>query len=411
MEVVYERCCGLDVHKKTVVACLLTPGVGGRPKREVRTFGTYTRDLLALADWLGEAGCTEVAMESTGSYWKPIYNLLESRFHLIIVNARHLKIVPGRKSDVKDAEWIADLLRHGLLRQSFIPSRPQRELRELTRYRTKLVRTRSSEINRVQKVLEGANIKLASVASDVMGVSGRAMLEAMVSDATPEPAALADLARGRLRAKRGELEAALSGLIGDHQRFLLAEQLSHIDDLDRRIVRLDQELERRLGAENEDRDNLDSIPGVGKDGAEVILAEVGTNLESFADAGHLTSWALMAPGINESAGKNRSGRTPPGNRALRGVLIQAAFACRRTKTFLGVLFRRLAARIGPVRAAIAVGRRILVIAYHVLKEHVPYKELGADYHDLRSRAQLSRRYTRGLERLGYTVQLELAPAT
>jgi transposase len=410
MDVVYERCCGLDVHKKTVVACLLTPGSGGRPKREVRTFGTFTRDLLALADWLGEAGCTNLAMESTGSYWKPIYNLLESRFQLIIVNARHLKIVPGRKSDVKDSEWIADLLRHGLLRPSFIPARPQRELRELTRYRSKLVGTRSSEINRVQKVLEGANIKLASVASDVMGVSGRAILEAMVGEANLAPVALADLARGRLRSKRDALQAALTGSIGDHQRFLLAEQLDHITDLDGRIARLDQELERRLGATNDDRDNLDSIPGVGNDGAEVLLAEVGTNLESFPTSSHLTSWASMAPGINESAGKNRSARTPRGNRALRGALIQAAFACRRTKTFLGALFRRLAARIGPARAALAVGRRILVIAYHILKEHVPYKELGADYHDLRSRDQLSRRYTRGLERLGYTVQLELAPA-
>lgn len=408
MEVVYERCCGLDVHKDKIVACLLLPGgAGGRAKREQRTFGTFTQDLLVLGDWLGEHGCTHVAMESTGSFWKPVYNLLEERFTLLVVNARHLKIVPGRKTDVKDAEWIADLLRHGLLRASFIPARPQRELRELSRYRTTLVGERAAEVNRIQKVLEGANIKLASVASNVMGVSGRAMLEAIV-ESESDPAVLAGLARGAMRKKQDRLVAALQGQVGEHQRFMISEQLSHIDELDARIARLDEEIDRRLGTENAERDRLDGIPGVGKQVAEALLAEVGTKVDNFPTADHLCSWAGVVPGMNESAGKNHSGRAPKGNRHLRAVLVQAAHATRTTRTFLGQLYRRLRARIGPARAALAVGHRILRISYHILKDGTEYKELGADYHDAHSREQLQKRHTKALERLGYSV--ELTPA-
>lgn len=407
MEVVYEHCCGLDVHKDMIVACLLRPGEGGRPRREQRKFGTFSRDILALGDWLGEAGCTHVAMESTGSYWKPIYNLLEDRFALLIVNARHLKLVPGRKTDMKDAEWIANLLRHGLLRPSFIPPREQRELRELARYRTAAIQERAAEVNRIQKVLEGANIKLGSVASNVMGVSGRAMLEAMVRESF-DPVVVAGLARGAMRKKQDALALALEGLVGPHQRFLLAEQLGHVDELDRRIARLDEEIDRRLGIDNDDRDRLDGIPGVGKNVAEAILAEVGPSLETFQSDDQLCSWAGVCPGMKESAGKNRSGKAPKGNRQLRAVLLQAAHATRSTKTFLGALYRRLAGRIGKQRAALAVAHRILRIAYHLLKEQTTYRELGVDYQDHRSRARTERRLTRALERLGYNVILQPA---
>jgi len=278
MQVLHERCCGLDVHMKTVVACLLMRGPGGQPNKETRTFSTMTADLLAMADWLEHAGCTHVAMESTGSYWKPVYNLLEDRFQLLLVNAQHLKAVPGRKTDVKDAEWIAQLLRHGLVRGSFVPSRPKRELRELIRYRTSLIRERSAETNRIQKTLEGANIKLAAVAADVVGVSGRAMLEAMITG-VDDPRVLASLAHGRMQKKSTALEAALEGRMSGHQRFLLAEQLRHIDDLDATIARLSAEIEERERPFAETAARLKTIPGIGSRTAELILAEIGLQIE------------------------------------------------------------------------------------------------------------------------------------
>jgi transposase len=394
----------MDIHQGKIVACLLTPGPAGKPTRELKTCGAFTRDLLALADWLAENGCTHIAMESTGSYWKPIYNLFEGRFALLIVNARHLKLVPRRKTDIKDAEWIAELLRHGLLRSSSIPDKEQRELRELTRYRTSLVQERSAEVNRIRKVLEGANIKLGSVASNPMGVSGRAMLEAMVRAET-DPVVLASLARGALRKKQDSLVLALTGLVGAHQRFLLAEQIGHIDELDARITRLEAEIDQRLGQDSDERDRLDGIPGVGKQVAEALLAEVGPTVDSFATADHLCSWAGVTPRMHESAGKNRSGRAPKGNRHLRTVLIQAAHAARPTKTFLGQLYRRFAARIGPARAALAVAHRILRIAYHILKDGESYRELGVNYHDDRVRALVEKRHTKALRNLGYHVSL------
>jgi len=333
MDIVHDRCCGLDIHKRSVAACLITPGPGGKPQARVRSFGTMTADLLELADWLQQAGCTHVAMESTGVYWKPIYNLLEDRFNLLLVNTRHLKMVPGRKTDVKDCAWIAELLRVGLLQASFVPDRAERELRELTRYRSALVRERTAETNRLQKTLEGANIKLASVASEVTGKSGRAMLAALVAGAT-DPMALADLAQRQLRRKMPELQRALAGRFGSHQRFLVAEQLAHIDDLDTRIGRVSEEIRERMRPFTALIALLDTIPGVSRWTAEVLLAEIGFDMGRFPSAGHLASWAGMCPGNRESAGKRKSGRTRKGSPWLRVALIEAGHAAGRGKTYL-----------------------------------------------------------------------------
>jgi transposase len=407
MEVVHPRCAGLDVHKKTVVACRLAPGSGAEPVREVRTFGTTTRELLHLADWLAEADVSHVAMESTGSYWKPVYNILEAGFELLVVNAAHLKAVPGRKTDVRDAEWIADLLRHGLLRASFIPSRPERELRELTRYRTTLIRDRASEVNRIQKVLEGANIKLASVASDVAGVSGRAILQALVAGEV-DPAALAELAHGRLRGKRLALEEALAGSIGPHRRFILATMLRRLDELEQHIADVRTEIETRLRPFDEAIGRLTTIPGVGRRTAETLLAEVGADMTRFASARHLASWAGMCPGNHESAGKRMSGRTRKGSPWLRRTLVDAAHGAARTSSYLGAQYHRIAARRGGKRAAVAVGHSQLVIAYHVLRDGQPFHDLGANYFDERDREHVRRRLTRRLGALGY--QVTVAPA-
>jgi len=407
MEVVHPRCAGLDVHKKTVVACRLTPGEGPEPVREVRTFGTTTSELLRLADWLAEAGVSHVAMESTGSYWKPVYNILEGGFELLVVNAAHIKAVPGRKTDVRDAEWIAELLRHGLLRASFVPDRPERELRELTRYRRALIRERASEMNRIAKVLEGGNIKLASVAADVAGVSGRAMLRAIVAGET-DPAALAELARGRMRSKRPALAEALDGRIGDHQRFILATMLRRLEELDAHVATVSAEIEARLRPFVAEIARLMTIPGIGRRTAETLLAEVGPDMTRFPTARHLASWAGMCPGNHESAGKRSSGRTRKGSPWLRAALVDAAHAAARTPTYLGAQYHRLAARRGAKRAAIAVGHSQLVIAFHVLRDGTVFTDLGANYFDERDREHVRKRLTRRLEALGY--QVTTAPA-
>jgi transposase len=407
MDVLYRCCCGVDVHKASVVACVIAPRAGGAPCKEVRTFGTMTADLLQLVDWLVEVGCTAVAMESTGSYWKPLYNLLEGVVEqVLVVNATHIKQVPGRKTDVKDAEWLADLLRHGLLRASFIPDRPQRELRELTRYRTSLLRERAAEVNRVQKVLEGANIKLAAVASDLTGVSGRAMLAALL-DGSTDAAAMAQLAQGKLRAKIPQLEQALVGQFGAHQRFLIAQQLVHIDTLDEIIARVSAEIAERVHPFGAEIVQLDGVTGVGLRTAEALVAEVGVDMTRFPSADHLTAWAGLAPGSNESAGKRRSGKTRKGSPWLRAILIEAAHAAGRSKdTYLGTLYRRLVARKGKKRAAVAVARHILVIVYHILHDHEPYHDLGAAYLEQRDRQAVERRLVRRLEALGYDVSLQ-----
>ncbi len=388
------------------------PDRAGRPAKEIRSFGTMTDDLLALADWLAAGGVTHVAMESTGVYWKPLYNLLEGGFELLLVNAQHIKAVPDRKTDVRDCEWIADLLRHGLLRASFVPERPQRELRELTRYRTSLIRERTAEANRLQKTLEGANIKLASVASDILGASGREMLAALVAGTT-DAHGLADLAKGRLREKLPALERALAGRVGVHQRFLVAQQLAHVDFLDAAIERLSAELRERLLPFEAALARLDAIPGVGRRTAEVLVAELGTDVRRFPTAKHLASWAGMCPGHHESAGKRTSGKTRKGSKWLRAALVEAAQAAgRATKspTYLTAQFQRLVVRRGKKRAAVAVGHTILTIAYHLLKHGTTFHDLGPTYFDERDRRQLERRLVGRLEALGHKVTLDPAAA-
>jgi transposase len=405
MEVVHERCAGLDIHKQRIVACRIGPGADGTPAKALRTFGTMTADLEALAAWLEETGVTHVAMESTGVYWKPIYNRLESRFTLLLVNAHHLKAVPGRKTDVKDSEWIADLLRHGLLRGSFVPAREQRELRELTRYRTTLIQERTAALNRLQKTLEGANIKLTSVASDVLGKSGRAIVEAMIAGQT-EAAALAELAAGRLREKLPQLERALAGSLGAHQRFLLGQQLAHIDFLESQIAQVSAEVEARLRPFETAIARLDTLPGVGRRTAETLVAEIGTDLSRFPSAGHLASWAALCPGNRESAGKRLSGKTRKGNAYLRAVLIEAAHAAARTKnTYIAAKYHRLAQRLGKKKAAVAIAHLLLRVFYVLLTQQTLYHELGADYLEQRDREALQRRLVRRLEKTGVTVTL------
>ena len=388
------------------VACLIVPGPQGRPVKEVRTFGTMTDDLLALVDWVVAAGCTHVAMESTGSYWKPLYNLLEGVLEVLVVNAARIKAVPGRKTDVRDCEWIADLLRHGLLQASFIPDRPQRELRELTRYRASLVHERAAQVNRVQKVLEGANIKLAAVATDIMGVSGRDMLAALIGG-TADAATMAQFARGRMREKIPQLEKALAGTFGTHQRFLIAQQLAHIDFLDALIERVSAQIAERVRPFEEFIALLDTITGIGRYTAEVLVAEIGVDLRRFPSAAHLCSWAGVAPGNNESAGKRKSGKTRKGSPWLRAALVEAAHAAGRTPhTYLGAQYRRLVARKGKKRAAVAVAHSILTIVYHVLTDREPYADLGGDYFDRRDQQAVQRHLVHRLEALGYTVSLQ-----
>ncbi|HEV8190336.1 MAG TPA: IS110 family transposase [Ktedonobacterales bacterium] len=411
MRVLHERCCGLDIHKKFVVACLLTTSPSGTAHKEVRTYSTMTNDLLALADWLRAEGCGPVVMESTGSYWRPVFNLLEGQCEVLVVNAYHVKAVPGRKTDVKDAEWLADLLCHGLLRASFIPAAPQRHLRDLTRYRIHLVDERARLTNRLQTVLEDANIKLAAVVTDVRGLSAREILQRLL-DGETDARALAELARGKLRAKRDALAQAVVGRLEAHHVFLLREQLAHLEYLDAAITRVDAELAARLAAEHEAMVLLETIPGVARRTAEVLVAEIGTDLSRFPSAEHLASWAGMCPGNAESGGRRLSGRTRRGNPWLRRTLAEVANVAGRTKgTYLAAQFRRIAARRGKGRAVVAVGHSVLVAIYHMLTRGEPYRELGAQYFDEHERDHVQRRLVRRLERLGFAVTLEAIPAT
>ena len=408
MDVVFPRCAGLDVHKKTVVACVLTRE-GRDVARAVQTFGTTTADLLRLQTWLTDQRVTHVAMESTASYWKPVFNLLESSFTTWLVNPAHIKAVPGRKTDVKDAEWIADLLQHGLLKPSFVPDRGQRELRELTRYRKSLIEERAREVNRIQKVLEGANIKLGSVVSNVLGKSGTRMLQALAAGTT-DPAALAALADERLRATPEDLQRALQGLMGAHQQFLLRQQLQHLAALDRQIADLDAEVEARLAPFEPTRELLESIPGVGRRTAEVVLVEIGPTVAAFRSPAALAKWVGLAPGNYESAGKRLSGRTIPGNRSLRAALVEAAQAAGRTKaTYLGAQYRRAARTKGAKRAAVIVAHSMVVDVWYILQRQQPYADLGVDYFDRRDQEQVRRQAVKRLEGLGY--QVTLTPAS
>jgi transposase len=405
MEVIYKRCCGLDVHKAIVVACVLIREAG-KVLKEIRTFRTMTSALLTLHDWLKAHGVTHVAMESTGVYWKPIFNLLEGEFEVLLVNAAHIKTVPGRKTDVKDCEWIAEVLCHGLVKGSFIPPAPIRDLRDLTRYRRSLTNERTREINRLQKLLESANIKLSSVATDVMGVSGKAMLEAILLGST-DPEALSDLAKGRLRKKLPLLKEALEGRFRPHHRFMLGQILSHLDFLDETIEEVSKEVENRLAPFSKEIELLATIAGVKQRVAEGVISEIGVDMSRFSTHRHCASWAALCPGNNESAGKRKSGKTRKGNRWLRQTLLEAAWAASRARgTYLSALYHRLLRRRGKKKAAIAVAHSILIICYHILKDKVPYQELGDDYFDRLNITYVTRHFVKRLEGLGYKVILE-----
>lgn len=410
MQVVYNRCAGLDVHKKTVVACRIIPDDKAKRgwRKEVRTFGTTTRQLYELSVWLQDGEVTHVAMESTGIYWKPVYNILESDFDVALINARHIKYVPGRKTDVKDAQWIGELLQHGLVRASYVPSRPQRELRDLTRYRGQLVSERTREVNRIHKVLEDANIKLSSVASNVMGVSGVLMIEAIMAG-EDDPLVLADLARGTLRRKLSQLVEALNGLVTSHHRQMLKLHFAHLDFIQHQLDTLDVALAEAVKPFNQNREleRLQQIPGVGYYSALSIIAEFGVEMDRFPSSAHASSWAGLAPGNNESAGKSKSSRTRKGNRYLKTMLVQAAHAAGRTKdNYLRSLYRRLSSRRGRKRAAVGTARSILVIAYHMLKDGTEYRDLGADHFDKQDQQRIQRRLIKRLEALGVKVSIE-----
>lgn len=405
MEVIYKRCCGLDVHKEIVVACLLIRE-GGKVVKEIRTFLTMTVDLVVLHDWLKAHRVTHVAMESTGIYWRPVFNLLEGDFTVLLVNAAHIKTVPGRKTDVKDCEWIADLLSHGLLRGSFIPPEPVRDLRDLTRYRKTLTDERVREVNRLQKFLEAANIKLSSVATDVMGVSGRAMLEALLSGST-DPQVLSELAKGRLRKKLPELKKALEGRFRSHHRFMVAEVLTHLDFLDEAIERVSQEVRSRIAPFSKIVELMDLIPGINERVAEGVLSEMGVEMSCFPTEGHAASWAGLCPGNHESAGKRKSGKTRKGDQWLRRYLTEAAWAAIRKKgSYLSALYHRLVVRRGKKKAIVAVAHRLLVIIYHMIKDQASYRELGADHFNKLNAAYVQRHHVKRLENLGFKVILQ-----
>jgi transposase len=406
MEVLYSCCCGIDVHAKMLVACLLKSG-----KKEVRTFSTMTADLLGLSDWLTQEGCTHIAIESTGVYWRPVFNILEGAMEVILTNARDAKGYKARKTDVIDAEWLADLLRHGLLKPSFIPPLPIRELRELTRYRESLVREQTALANRIQKLIESANIKLGQVASDALGVSGKLMLRALANGET-DAKKLSELAYTTLKRKQSQLQQALEGRLTQAQRWILGQLL---DQYEQGAAAL-QRVEERIGQEVESSADpfvpeavqlLDTIPGVGETVAQIIVAEIGVDMARFPTAHHLASWAGMCPGNNESAGKRKSGKTTKGSRYLRAALVQAAWAATHQKgTYLAAQYKRLVRRMGKKKALVAVGHSILVMGYHVLQNRTRYQDLGSDYFARRNVDKQRKRLIHQLESLGVKVTVE-----
>jgi len=405
MDTVYPHCAGLDVHKDSIAACV-RHWENERVRQKVRTFGATTSQLFELGDWLASEGVHEVAMESTGVYWKPVWNILEDRFEVMVINAKHIKKVPGRKTDVQDCQWIAQLLQHGLLRPSFVPDRPQRELRDLTRQRVQLAGEKGRAANRIQKVLEDANIKLGSVASDVLGVSGREMIRSLI-EGVKDADAMADLARRRMRGKIPQLREALTGKVTDHHRFMLRQLLDHVEYVECQIALYDERIEGVLGPfERAAVERLDTIPGVDRRAAECIVAEIGTDMGRFPTAGHLASWAGMCPGNHESAGKRKRSKTTEGSRWLRRILNQTAWAARNTKgTYLRGLYHRLAGRRGKKRAIVAIGHSQLVSAYHMLRDAMDYQDLGENHlFTVQTKRQIDY-HVRRLEQLGYKVAL------
>jgi len=404
MQIIYDICCGLDIHTKTVVACLVRHG-----KKEIQTFTTMTDDLLKLLDWLLAAGCTHVAIESTGVYWKPVYNILEGNIQVILVNARHMKAVPGRKTDVRDCEWIADLLQHGLLKASFIPPLEIRELRELTRYRQSLKSELARLANRIQKVIESGNIKLGQVASNVLGVSGRGMLR-LVAEGETDVERMANLAQKQLKKKTTELRRSLVGRLTEAQRWVLTELLNQYEETEAAIVRVDERIDQELTKNpfvKEAVQIIDKIPGIGIQNAEDVIGEIGVDMNAFPSHNNISSWAALCPGNNESAGKHRSGKTRKGNSFLRTALVQAAWAASHTKnTYLSAQYHRLAKRLGKKKALIAVAHSILVIIYHLLSRRAQFQELGGDYFDCRNRDSIRLHLIHRLESLGLKVTVE-----
>jgi len=409
MEVILRCCAGLDVHKDSVEACIRGMSAGGKIEHEVRHWGTTTRDLEALADWLLSMGVTHVAMESTGVYWKPIFNILETKFEILLANAHHLKNVPGRKTDIRDCQWIAQLLQHGLLKGSFIPPRSQRELRDLTRQRTQLVDEASRISNRIQKVLEDANLKLGSVASNVVGTSGRLMLEAIVSG-QDDPVQLADLAQRKLRSKIPQLEQALYGKLTEHHRWMLRLLLDQLKTTEQFIARLDERIAELTRPLQPVLEKLDAIPGVDRRVAEVLIAEIGPDMTPFPSDAHLASWAGISPGNNESAGKKRSGKTTKGSRWLRQALVQAAWAAGHKKdSYFQAHARNLMHRRGRKRGLVAVAHSMLTVIYHMLKEGTAYRDLGSHFLDQLRTTHLIRFHVRRLQHLG--LEVAITPAT
>jgi transposase len=408
MHVVYSHCCGLDVHKRSITACVLVSRASGKRQHEIRRFGTMTRDLLELADWLQSQQVTHVAMESTGVYWKPVWNILEGQFEVGLVNAQHIKAVPGRKTDIKDCQWIAELLQHGLVRGSFVPPTPIRQLRDLTRMRASLRQDHTAVANRMQKILEDANIKLAAVASDWLGVSGRAILAQLLAG-EEDAEKLAALSRGRLRSKLPAMQLALEGRMTEHHRWMLRVLHEQLVFLEAQIAKLEAKIQDPVGDYQEAIELCTTIPGIEEVAAANLLAEIGVNMAQFPSAQHLASWAGICPGNHESAGKRLSGKPRKGSAWLRRSLCQAAWAASHTKeTYLAARFRRLAARKGKKRAIVAVAHTILVSVYHMLKNKQPYRELGADFLDRRNAENVKRYLLKRLERLGLQVTVRSA---
>ncbi|MGD0524079.1 MAG: IS110 family transposase [Polyangiaceae bacterium] len=410
MEVLHERCAGLDVHKDTVVACARLAGTGGEVRREVRTFGTTTRGLLELSDWMTEHGCTHVAMEATGVYWKPVWHVLEGNFELVLANAAHIRNVPGRKTDINDATWIADLLAHGLIRGSFVPPTAIQHVRELTRTRKQLVREVAQHTQRIQKTLEDANIKLTGTISDVLGLTGRAILDALVAGET-DPERLADLAHHRIKAPRAKLVETLRGRVTEHHRFLLKLHLGQVDALRAGIAEVDGQLGKALGEATAMAELLTTMPGIGEVVAQVIVGEIGTDMHRFPSSAHLVSWAGLCPRSDESAGKRRNTRIRHGAPWLKTTLVQAAWsAASKKNSYHRAQFQRLKARRGPKKAIVAVAASMLTAAYHMLRDGTAFQDLGADHFDRQDRSKTAQRLTRKLQQLGYVVELRPAAA-